>query len=320
VQAVNTPPAPSPAASAPYRERHPARSRFVKLRGLDYHVNTWHEDAGPALPPLVMVHGWMDVGASFQFVVDAMAGLEGARRRIFAPDWRGFGLTQGPATDTYWFPDYLADLDALLDALAPGEAVDLVGHSMGGNVVMSYAGVRPQRIRRLVNLEGFGLPRTEPRQAPGRMAQWLDQLKEPQVLRDYPGPEAVAERLRANNPLLPADRAAWLATRWARPDAQGRWQILGDAAHKRVNPVLYRVEELLETWKRITAPVLWVDGDRTDVEKWWAGRYPREEFEQRIAVVGRLGRHRVSSCGHLLHHDQPAALAERLLAFLDEPA
>ena len=105
-----------------------------------------------------------------------------------------------------------------------------------------------------------------------------------------------------------------------RPDAQGRWQILGDAAHKRVNPVLYRVEELLETWKRITAPVLWVDGDRTDVEKWWAGRYPREEFEQRIAVVGRLQRHRLSPCGHMLHHDQPAALAERLLAFLDEPA
>jgi len=41
---------------------------------------------------------------------------------------------------------------------------------MGGNVVMSYAGARPERIRRLVNLEGFGLPRTEPRQAPGRMA------------------------------------------------------------------------------------------------------------------------------------------------------
>lgn len=304
----------------PYRERHPAASRFVRVRGLDHHVNCWHQDAGSALPPLVMVHGWMDVGASYQFVVDAMAEREGVRRRIFAPDWRGFGLTEVPHTDAYWFPDYLADLDALLDALCPGEAVDLVGHSMGGNVVMSYAGVRPGRVRHLVNLEGFGMPRTEPRHAPKRMAQWLDELKEPAALRDYASAEAVAGRLRANNPLLPPDRAAWLATRWARQGADGRWQVLGDPAHKRVNPVLYRVEEVLETWKLIDAPVLWVDGDRTDVEKWWGHRYPRSEFDERIAVVRRLQRHRLSPCGHMLHHDQPAALAERLLAFLDEPA
>ena len=74
---------------------------------------------------------------------------------VIAPDWRGFGLTATPGADTYWFPDYLGDLDALLDAV-PGAAgwtgaVDLVGHSMGGNVAMSYAGVRPARVRRLVN-------------------------------------------------------------------------------------------------------------------------------------------------------------------------
>ncbi|MFX9169537.1 alpha/beta hydrolase, partial [Acinetobacter baumannii] len=84
-----------------------------------------------------------------------------------------------------WFPDYLGDLEVLLDALLPGQTIDLAGHSMGGNVVMMYAGVRPARIRRLVNFEGFGMPQTTPTQAPRRYAQWLDELKEPQRLRDY---------------------------------------------------------------------------------------------------------------------------------------
>ncbi len=73
-----------------------------------------------------------------------------------------FGQTSTPQADHYVFADYLADLDMLLDHYAPGQAVDLVGHSMGGNVAMMYAGVRPERIRRLVNLEGFGMPATPP--------------------------------------------------------------------------------------------------------------------------------------------------------------
>ena len=59
---------------------------------------------------------------------------------MLAPDWRGFGRSAAPGVDSYWFPDYVADLDALLDRISPDAPVDLVGHSMGGNVVMSYAG------------------------------------------------------------------------------------------------------------------------------------------------------------------------------------
>ena len=121
-------------------------------------MRTW--DADPAREcagTLVLLHGWMDVSASFQFVVDALA----RNWRVFAPDWRGYGLTDRTQADCYWFPDYLGDLDTLIDSLAErGEltdAVDLLGHSMGGNVAMFYAGIRPQRVRRLINLEGFGL-------------------------------------------------------------------------------------------------------------------------------------------------------------------
>jgi len=311
--------------STPYLPRRAAQPSFVPLRGLSYHVLQWGDAtlASAERPPLVMVHGWMDVAASFQFVVDALAEAEGFERWVIAPDWRGFGLTEAPHADTYWFPDYLGDLDALLAALLPFDrvgAVDLAGHSMGGNVVMSYAGVRPQRVRRLVNLEGFGLPRTRPQQAPKRLAQWLDELTQPQALRSYASVDEVAARLRQNNPLLAPDKAAWLAPHWSRPRTgpgeDGRWHILGDPAHKRVNPVLYQADEVLEAWKLISAPVLWVEGDQTDVAKWWGHRYPRSEFDTRLALVPDVRRVQLSPCGHMLHHDQPQALAQHLAAFL----
>jgi pimeloyl-ACP methyl ester carboxylesterase len=300
-------------ADPAYQPRRAAASRFVTLRGLAHHLLEWGDAALATAerPTLVMLHGWMDVAASFQFVVDALPD----DRHVVAMDWRGFGLTATPPTDSYWFADYLADLDALLDTLAPAQPVDLVGHSMGGNVVMLYAGIRPERVRRLVNLEGFGMPATRPAMAPKRYRQWLDELRQPVQLRTYESLAAVADRLRQTNPLLPPDKAAWLAAHWSRPGADGRHEILADPAHKRSSPVLYHVDEVLECWKRIAAPLLWVDGDRTDIGKWWGDRYPRAEFEARLAVVPRVERCRLSPAGHMLHHDQPEALAARLVAF-----
>ncbi|MBE2244763.1 MAG: alpha/beta hydrolase [Burkholderiaceae bacterium] len=310
-------------AILPYQPRREARSEFVTLRGLRSHLNVWGDASlvTPERPAVVMLHGWMDVGASFQFVVDAMD----PDRYVIAPDWRGFGQSEAPAADCYWFPDYLGDLDALLDTLLPRQQIDLVGHSMGGNVAMLYAGVRPQRVRRLVNLEGFGMPDAPPQLAPRRYLQWLDELKEPRQLRSYPSLEAVAERLRKTNPLLRPEFAAWLAPRWSRREVDAasgevRWVLLADPAHKLTNPVLYRKDEVMACWKLVSAPLLWVDGDRTDLEKWWAGRYSAEEFHARLAVVARVEKHRLSPAGHMLHHDQPQALAERLTAFFDAAA
>lgn len=302
----------------PYLPRRQPRSTFVPLRGLDYHLHCWGDAslATPQRPPLLLLHGWMDVGASFQFVVDELAAAEGFERWVIAPDWRGFGLTRAPAADSYWFPDYLGDLDALLDSLNIQGAIDLAGHSMGGNVVMLYAGVRPQRVRRLVNLEGFGMPQSKPEHAPRRLLQWLDELKKPQTLRDYASLDEVAQRLLKNNPLLTPDKAAWLAAHWSEQRADGRWHILGDPVHKRPNPVLSRREETMACFKLITAPVLWVEGNLTDVTKWWGDRYPRSDFEERLAAVPQLQRELLAPCGHMLHHDQPAALAALLARFL----
>lgn len=307
---------PTPAAAAAvYQPRRMASSRFVTLRGLRHHLLEWGDAAlaTDTRPTLVMLHGWMDVAASFQFVVDALPD----DRHVLAMDWRGFGLSAPSGHDSYWFADYLGDLDALFDLEFAGRPVDLLGHSMGGNVVMLYAGLRPERIRRLVNLEGFGMPATRPDMAPGRLLKWLDELKAPAPLRPYEGLAGVAERLRQTNPLLAPDKALWLAGHWSREAADGRREILADPAHKRTSPLLYQVDEVLACWARITAPLLWVQGDRTDTARWWGDRYPRSEFEARLARVAQVQRCTLSPAGHMLHHDQPEVLAARLLAFLN---
>ena len=284
------------------------------MRGLRCHLLEWGNpsQATADRPTLVLAHGWMDVAASFQFMVDALE----VPRHIVALDWRGFGGSETPQGDGYWFPDYLGDLDGILDAVSPDRPVDLLGHSMGGNVVMMYAGIRPHRIRRLVNLEGFGMPAARPDDAPAHYAAWLDELKEPVSLKPYASAADVAERLRRNNPLLREDRAAWLATRWAQPREDGQWHILGDPAHKRRNPVMYQLPEVLACWRRITAPVLWAEGDRTDQHRRWGDRYTRDDFEARLGMLHSVERCVLAPAGHMLHHDQPEALARRVEAFL----
>ncbi len=305
-----------------YKEKRIARSEFVPIRSLNYHVLQWgptaYSSGGPA--PLVLVHGWMDVGASYQFMVDALSDAFMTGRCVLAPDWRGFGLTSAGAADSFWFPDYLADLDFMLDHYFPGQQVDLVGHSMGGNVAMLYGGVRPDRIRRLVNLEGFGMPATRPSQAPGRYAKWMDELKGLHTgkvaLKSYADASGVAQRLMKTNPRLHADKAAWLAERWARPDGKSEWNILGHAAHKISNPQLYRVEEMLEVYQRITAPVLSVEADSDSLSQWWKSSYTLAEFHERLKQVPKVQTAVIADAGHMLHHDQPEQLARLIEDFM----
>ncbi|SNS29229.1 Pimeloyl-ACP methyl ester carboxylesterase [Noviherbaspirillum humi] len=280
------------------------------VRGLRYHLRHWGSEGAPKL---FMMHGWMDMSASFQFVVDCL------RRdwHVIAADWRGFGLTETPAADSYWFPDYLGDLDAILDHCAGAEPVNLLGHSMGGNVVTLYAGVRPERIRRLINLEGFGLPAAAPEKAPARYREWLDELKQDPALRPYASRAEVAQRLRKNNPRLTPERAEFLSGYWAAENADGSWRLLADPAHKRVNPILYRVEEVLACWRGITAPVLWVEADDTTAWRWMGPKdQARAEIDRRIAMIQDVRTLMVEDAGHMLHHDQPEILASAIEEFL----
>ncbi|MBK7004906.1 MAG: alpha/beta hydrolase [Burkholderiales bacterium] len=303
-----------------YQVQRTARSERVPIRGLPYHVQIWGEP-GSGKIPLVMVHGWMDVAASYQFVVDALQH----DHYIIAPDWRGFGQTPstaapGTCADNFWFPDYMADLDFLLDHYAPNQAVNLVGHSLGGNVVLLYAGVRPERVHRLVNLEGFGMPATQPTQAPKRYATWMDELKKlhrgEMDLKPYDSSAGVARRLMKTNRRLSQDKAEWLAQHWAQPNAQGQWSILGEPGHKITGANLFRLDEVLALYQSATMPVLCVEASDDSLGQWWKGKFTREEYHARIQCIAQLEIAVIQDAGHMMHHDQPQALAALIERFI----
>ena len=288
-----------------YLPQHASRSQYLEIRGLRYHLRQWTTGPGPLL---VMLHGWMDVSASFQFVVDHLA----LGWRVVAPDWRGFGETAESGADSYWFADYLADLDAIGNQLSPEQPFAVVGHSMGGNVAMLYAGIRPHRVAAVVNLEGFGLNRTEPGQAVERYRGWLDDLNRPASFRGYRDLDAVADHLTRVNPRLERGKAVFLAPFWARRNGDG-YEPAADPRHRRSHPVLYRLDEVLACWREITAPVLWVTSD-ADTERHRSTR--TADFRQRLTAIARLEERTVAAAGHMLHHDRPAAVAEAIEAFV----
>ena len=286
----------------------PSESLFVDVRGLRYHCRCW---GGAGRPILFLLHGWMDVSASFQFLVDAFA----RDWRVIAPDWRGFGLSDRANEGVYWFPDYFADLDALLAHFHADAPATVIGHSMGGNVAAMYAGIRPERVARLVNLEGFGLAPTDPAQAPKRYARWLAELAgDPPSFRDYDSFDTLAARLREGNPRLTLERAAFLARHWGRPGPDGRVELASDPAHKLVNPVLYRIEEAEACWRNVVAPALWVAGAETRIPS--ALKLEPHSLAARKACFRNLVERVVPDAGHMLHHDQPEKLAAVIEEFL----
>jgi pimeloyl-ACP methyl ester carboxylesterase len=282
-------------------------SIFLDIRGLRYHCRIWGQ-AGR--PKLFLLHGWMDVSASFQFLVDALR----ADWQVIAPDWRGYGLSAWGPADSYWFPDYMGDLDRLLAHFEPERPAALIGHSMGGNIASIYAGVRPERVAHLINLEGFGMSRSEPGKAPERYAKWLGQLADKPGFRDYADFAELAGRMRTGNPRLTETRALFLARHWGRENAGGRVELRSDPAHKLINPVSYQLEEAMACWRNVAAPVLWIDGaESRNRERMRANSV---DDEARKACFRNLAAHTIPDAGHMLHHDQPERLAELIDAHL----
>src|SRR3990172_455772 len=285
----------------------PSESLFFELRGLRYHGR---HGRGDAARRVFLLHGWMDVSASFQFLVDAMA----PEWDVYAPDWRGYGLTSWSGADSYWFPDYIADLDQLLDRIQPESPVNLVGHSLGGNVGALYAGIRPERIARFVNLEGFGMPATRADQAPKRYARWMEELRVESRLRPYDSYGALADRLQRNNTRLTRERAEFLARHWGKDAPGGGVVLRSDPAHKLVNANLYRLDEAMACWQRATAPVLWVDAEHSETRTRMS--LSEEELAARRAAFKDLRQVTVPDAGHMLHHDQPGQVARLIADFL----
>jgi pimeloyl-ACP methyl ester carboxylesterase len=279
-------------------------SRYVRLRGLRFHLRTW---GNPTLPLLVYSHGWLDTSATFSDVAELLS----ERFHVVVPDQRGYGYSEWPQ-DGYWFQDYLADLDALIDHLAPSAPFALVGHSMGGQVSSLYAGLRPERIAKLAVIDSLFLPDMSAEQAPRRMRRWLDQLKAAPREKSYDSFEALALRVQKQQPQLSAERALFVARGWAAQGADGQIRLQADPRHRLDMPTLYRNAESMEIWKQITAPTLFIDAGASAFAKAISAEETalrRACFKDHHAVV-------IADAGHMVHFDAPAALAAALLEFM----
>jgi pimeloyl-ACP methyl ester carboxylesterase len=291
-----------------YVARRGAQRERLVVRGLDFQLYRW---AGADPRPIFLLHGWGDTGETWQFLVDQLPPA----RTCIAMDMRGFGRTQHP-DDGYWFPDYLGDLEAIIDHVvdhvSPETPVDLVGHSMGGNIAMLYAGARPQRVRTIASIEAFGLPRTQAEQAPARYAEWLDEIKRGNTFATYDNYEQFMRVLARRNPRTPADRLEFVARSWARERADGRIELWADPKHKNVNPVLYQRDQAEACWRAITSPLLLVIAEESEIAK----RMASELAPQKLSDLFRtLTSATIPGAGHMVHHEQPEAVAALLERF-----
>jgi pimeloyl-ACP methyl ester carboxylesterase len=278
-------------------------SLYLRLRGLRFHLRCWGAETAPLL---IYCHGWLDTTATFADVGERL----GERFRVVALDQRGYGYSEWPA-DGYWFHDYVADLDALVDRLSPEAPVRLAGHSMGSQVASLYAGLRPARVSKLAVLDGLFLPDMPAASAPRRFGRWLDQIKAPERSKTYSSFEDLAGRVRKQHPQLSMERALFVARGWGAADGEGRIRLLADPRHRLDMPTLYRNAESEEIWKLIAAPTLFVDAGASAFDKVLSPEQKvarRACFRDRREVV-------IPDAGHMLHFDAPEATAQALLDF-----
>ena len=272
------------------------------------HATQWGPAPGDGIAPLLLLHGFQDTSDTFQFLVDHFD----QELPLMAIDWRGFGRSEWPQ-DGYWFPDYLADLDALADYLSPNAPVRLIGHSMGGNIASLYAGIRPERVQFVVNLEGIGLQRTQAAQAPERYRLWLDELKAPPQLKEYASLDQLASVIQFRYPRFPQAHARFVAAAWSEPTSDGRVRLLGDPRHRRINPILYRREEAEACWSAGRAPVLLLLGEESDLlSKLGAG-----EIAAIRALIPAAELAYVPGAGHMMHIEKPELVAPLVEAFVN---
>ncbi len=290
----------------------PARHETLRVRGLDAHLRRWGPEPEAGEPPVILLHGFQDTGETFQFLVDEFA----RDRPLAALDWRGFGRS-GCSRDGYWFPDYLADLDQVLDLLSPDRPVRLVGHSMGGNVASLYAGLRPERVRAVVNLEGFGLPRTSPESAPSRLIEWLDQIKTVPPLKSYGSFEELASIIQFRYPRFGEARSRFIAGAWGKIGQDGRVHLVGDPRHRWVNPLLYKREDAEAVWRGIRAPMLMVLGGESN----FLAQLGEDGTDAAWhALVRGIEIAHIAGAGHMLHIERPETVAPLVERFLDAHA
>ncbi len=278
----------------------------LKTNSLSHQFYTWGK---PSLPKLFLFHGWMDSGASFNFVCEYLQ----KKFYCIALDLRGFGRTEHTRNPLgYFFFEYVADVHEIFKKLAPDEKIKCVGHSMGGNLLSLYAGAFPERVSHLINLEGFGIRDMPPDIGPTRLREWVE--SSPRDFRTYKNLKGMMERLSEKNPRIPKERLFFVVKYLSKKTKKGHI-FSSDPKHKWPNPYLYRLENILPFWKNIQANCLLVLGEKSEMVHQQLRL--QEELEKRLSYFPKSSeRVVIKDCGHMIHLEKPEELAKTVLTWI----
>ncbi len=243
--------------------------------------------------------------------------LVASGRRVVAFDWRGHGGTEWiGAGGYYYFMDYIPDLADLVEAVVPGR-LHLVGHSMGGGIAIYFAGTYPQRVDRLVVMEGLGPPWKPKPPQPGRNVDWVADMRRARQRRasppTYASLDAVLARMRIQNPGLSDEvgmELARRATREVSTEEGVRRMWTWDPMQKTRGPMELDQAHLFAFMEAISCPVLYVRGEE--------GYHWPDEAE-RLSHFGACDTLEVPGVGHMLHWMAPDEVAEAVDGFLGPP-
>lgn len=283
-----------------------SRSEFIPIRGKRYHLRRW---GNPEAPTVFLLHGWMDMSATFQFVVDALV----QDWNLIAPDWGGLGLSEG-RDGCYYLTEYLSDLDALLEHFTPTQPASILAHSMGANIATLYAGVRPERVACVVNMEGLGPVPGLVKNTSEMMSGWLLAQRQPVTSPTYRSVEHFAERLVKANNQLSMERARFLAEHFTRQREDGSFELLAESSVRATLPLYPHRDQILEIWSRVTARVLFMRGTASFVSR-AIEKYPGE-MRARIDVLANRDEMVFEGVTHNMQHEVPEQIAAAVERFL----
>jgi pimeloyl-ACP methyl ester carboxylesterase len=282
-------------------------SRVFFSQRLKLHYVDW---GNPDAPPLLLLHGGRDHCRNWDWVAEALRH----DYHIIAPDLRGHGESAWSASGHYTMASYLYDLAQLIhqQALAP---VNIIAHSLGGNIALRYAGIYPENLRRLVAIEGLGPgPRAHAdaarRPIAERMRAWIEQQRDAagRQPRRYATLEDAFERMREANQHLSPAQARHLTQHGINQNEDGTYSWKFDHYVRVWPPYDMTREEIAELWGRITCHALLVYGKES-----WATD-PAEDG--RLAYFQNARVLAVEGAGHWVHHDRLALFLSEVRTFL----
>jgi pimeloyl-ACP methyl ester carboxylesterase len=280
-------------------------SRSVLANGLTHHVLEWD---GGGRGTVLCLHGFLDLSWAFHQVAPALAR---AGHHVVAPDLRGHGQTERVGRGGYYhFMDYVLDVADLADALAR-DSLALVGHSMGGSIAAYFAGAFPERVWRVVVLEGLGLGDTPPHTLPGRVAEWVRGVRRVRARggRVHASAEAAARRIRQHDPLCPEAEARFLAERGTAP-VPGGVAFTHDPLHLTRGPYPFRLEHARAFWGAVRCPVLLVEGSESEPAP--------ADAPSLVSAFRDARRIVIPGAGHMMMRHKPQEVASAVVGFLGQ--